>query len=139
MSARQWTAESILPKYQGEVQDYYIEWSGRIAPAVVTATSGTGAWSLNGETGSAWQVFVASGLSASALSLTQVWTAYNSASGAGLTGTGSASALVSLRSTLRVSGGWPASASGGLYGMSAELRTSSGRFLYERAFIQVNS
>lgn len=136
MSAVLVTAEAMLPKYAGEVLDFRIQWTGRIAPARVTATSGTGAWSLAGETGSAFTVYPASGITGSAYSLTQYWTAYNSASGAGLTATGSASAVYFVEGRFRISGG---SASDRPYTCSAELRTSSGRYLYERFHIQIGS
>jgi hypothetical protein len=136
MSAIRVTAEALIPKYVGDVQDYVIQWTGRIAPARVTATSGTGAWALAGETGSAFTVYPASGLTGSAISLAQYWTAYNSASGAGLTATGSASAVYFVEGRFRISGG---SASVNNYACSAELRTSSGRFLYERFHIQIGS
>jgi hypothetical protein len=134
MSAITVTGEALIPKYPGDVQDYVIQWTGRIAPARSTATSATGAWALAGETASAFALYAASGLSASALSTTALWSAWNSASGAGLTGTGSASALYGLYTTFRISGG---SASTVNYTCSAELRTSSGRFLYERFHIQI--
>lgn len=137
MSAIRVTAEALIPKYVGEVQDYTIQWTGRMAPAAQAASgAGTGAWYLNGETGSAFTIYAASGLTASAVSLTQAWTTYNSASGAGLTATGSASALYFVEGRFRISGG---SASENNYACSAELRTSSGRFLYERFHIQIGS
>lgn len=136
MSAIRITAEATHNKYIGEIQDYYIQWTAEIAPARVTAASGTGAWSLAGETGSAFSVFAASGMSGSAVSLTHVWSAFNSASGAGLTATGSASALVSLVGTWRITGG---SASNRHYIWSAELRTSSARYLYERFAYSITS
>lgn len=136
MSAIQITAEAMPNKYAGEVQDYSISWTGRVAPARVTATSATGAWALAGETGSAFTVYPASGLTASAISLTQYWTVYNSASGAGLTATGSASAVYFIEGRFRISGG---SASDRPFTCSAELRTSSGRFLYERFHILIGS
>lgn len=136
MSAINVTAESIIPKYQGEVLDFRIQWTGRIAPARVTAASGTGAWSVAGETASAFALYTAAGVSGSALSTTALWSAFNSASGAGLTATGSASALYALYTTFRISGGTPDDT---VYTCSAELRTSSGRFLYERFHLQVGS
>lgn len=135
MSAIRVTAEGIYPKYAGEIQDYFIEWTAQIAPARVTAASATGAWSLAGETGSALALYTAQGISGSALGLTHLWTAYNSASGAGLTATGSASALYSLMETFRISGGTAVQ----IYGASAELRTSSGRYLQDRFFINVGA
>lgn len=135
MSAINVTAEGIYAKYAGEIQDYAIQWTAQIAPARVTAASGTGAWSLAGETGSAFALYTAQGISGSALTLTHLWTAYNSASGAGLTATGSASALYSLMATFRISGGTAVQ----LYGASAELRTSSGRYLQDRFFINVGA
>lgn len=129
MSAVRTTAESTHRKLIGEVQDYYIQWTAEIAPARVTAASGTGAWSLNGETGVTFTLYPHAGMSASAVSLTHIWTAYNSASGAGLTATGSASALVSLIGQWRATGG---SASDREFTWSAVLNTSSGRSLYER-------
>lgn len=139
MSAIAVTAEALIPKYGGEIQDYFIEWTAQIAPARVTAASGTGAWSLAGETGSAFNLYTASGISGSALTLTHVWTAYNSASGAGLTATGSASALQSVMTTFRISGGSALATAAGVYAVSAELRTSSGRFLQDRFFIHVGA
>jgi hypothetical protein len=136
MSAVFVTAEKIYDKYIGTVQDYSIEWVPYIAAARVTAQSGTGAWSLVGETGSATNVYAASGMSASAVALTHVWTAYNSASGAGLTATGSASALTGLRTTFRITGG---SASDRVFTWSAEVRTSSGRHLYTRFHYSIGS
>lgn len=140
MSAVRLTAEAAPQKYAGEVQDYSIQWSARMAPARVSATgangSATGAWSVAGETASAFVFYPASGISASALSTTALWSAWNSASGEGLTGTGSASALYSLVTTFRISGG---SASDRPYTCSAELRTSSGRYLYERFNLLIRS
>lgn len=136
MSAINVTAESQHNKYVGEILDFRIQWTGRIAPARTTAASGTGAWSIAGETASAFAFYPASGLTASALSTTAYWSAWNSASGAGATGTGSASALYGLYTTFRVSGG---SASDRPFTCSAELRTSSGRFLYERFHILIGS
>jgi hypothetical protein len=136
MSAINVTAEALISKYAGEVQDYRIQWTGRIAPARTTAASGTGAWSVAGETASAFTFYAASGLSASAVSTTAYWSAWNTASGDGLTATGSASALYALYTTMRITGG---SASDRPFTCSAELRTSSGRFLYERFHIQIGS
>lgn len=39
MSAIRVTAEGIYPKYAGEIQDYFIEWTAQIAPARVTAAA----------------------------------------------------------------------------------------------------
>ena len=136
MSAINVTAEAQIPKYAGEVQDYRIQWTGRMALSRTTAASATGAWSQNGETASAFTFYAASGLSGSAVSTAFLWSAFNSASGDGLTATGSASALYSVISTFRVSGG---SASPLPFTCSAELRTSSGRFLYERFHILIGS
>ena len=136
MSAIRVTAEAILPKYAGDVQDYYLQWTGRIAPARTTAAMGTGAWSVVGETASAFTVYPASGLSASAVSTTALWSAWNTASGDGLTATGSASAMYSLVTTFRITGG---SASTNVFTCSAVLQTSSGRHLYERFHFQVGS
>ena len=128
MSAVRLSGETAVVKYVGEIQDYYFEWVDQIAAARVTAASATGAWSLAGETGSAFSTFSGTGMSASALSMTHVWTAFNSASGNGLTATGSASALISLVTTFRASGGVENTVST----WSAELRTSSGRYLQDR-------
>jgi hypothetical protein len=134
MSAINVTAEAVIPKYAGEVQDYLLQWTGRIAPARTTAAMGTGAWTVAGETASAFNFYAASGLTASAVSTTAYWSAWNTASGDGLTATGSASAMYALYTRIRISGG---SASTYNFTCSAELRTSSGRFLYERFHIQI--
>jgi hypothetical protein len=135
MSAINVTArEQVIPKYPGEIQDYLMQWTGRIAPARTSAAMGTGAWTVVGETASAFNFYAASGLSASAVSTTAYWSAWNTASGDGLTATGSASAMYALYTRIRMSGG---SASTVNYTCSAELRTSSGRFLFERFHIQI--
>jgi hypothetical protein len=136
MSAINVTAEAVIPKYAGDIQDYYIQWTGKIAPARVTAANATGAWSLAGETGNAFGVYQPTALSGSAYALAHVWTAYNSASGAGLTATGSASALVSLIGSWRYSGGPVANAP---YTCSGELQTSSGRRLFQSFHINVRA
>lgn len=139
MSAIRVTAEAVIPKYAGEINDYVIQWTGRIAPARTTAANGTGAWSLVGETASAFNLYTAAGVTGSALSTTALWSAWNSASGDGGTGTGSASAMYGLYTTFRISGGSATTTARGLYQCSAELRTSSGRYLYERFFIEVGA
>lgn len=135
MSAQRITAEAVIEKYSGAIQDYELHWTGYAALARVWGASGTGAWSVSGETGSAFSFHVPAGLSASASALIQMWTAFNSASGAGLTATGSASALSGLATRLRLAGGVP----GERYECSGVLRTSSGRHLVQRFFVNVGA
>lgn len=87
MSARRLTGEATVQKTRGEIIDYYTEWTGRISAAKVSASGGTGAWFLAGETGS--------------------------------TANGSASALVGLRTTIRLGNNQSASNQGGVYTASS--------------------
>lgn len=118
--------------WRGEVEDFTFDWSPRMqysarggAAYGVTATGANGSgWSAVGETASAYDFYVPSGLSALASGLAQQWSAYPTASASG---SASASALVAVRSTVRLS----ATGAPGVYGVSARLRTSSGRELRE--------
>ena len=99
-------------KWAGEIVDFSTEWSGYMSLARVSASGGTGAWFLAGETASAWDWYtygwnpgtgsVFSYLTGIHSGIEHVWTAFNSASGAGSTANGSASALVGLRTTIRL-------------------------------------
>lgn len=119
-------------KWAGEIEDYATEWSGYMALARVSASGGTGAWFLAGETASAWDWYtygwnpgtgsVFSFLTGIHSGIEHVWTAYNSASGPGGTGNGSASSLVSLKTMIRLDNTVGASS---YYIMSARLVTNS--------------
>jgi hypothetical protein len=99
-------------KWAGEIEDYETEWSGYISLARVSASGGTGAWFLAGETASAWDWYtygwnpgtgsIFSYMTGIHSGLSHTWTAYNSASGASATAFGSASALISLKTMIRI-------------------------------------
>lgn len=118
--------------WAGEVDDFTVDWTPRMLTdaratgsygPTATGANGSG-WSAAGETASAMEFYVPAGLSAVATGLTQQWSAFVTASA---TGNVTASALVGVRSTVRLS----ATGATGAYGVSARLRTSSGRELRE--------
>lgn len=122
---------NIVNLWAGEVEDLTFDWTRRMLySARASATFGTTAtgtanngWTGVGETASAFAFYVPAGLSALASGTAQHWSAYLRTSGA--SGSASASSLVAVQSTVRVS----ATATAGGYLISARLRTSSGREL----------
>lgn len=117
-------------KWQGEIEDYEAEWSAYLSMARVSASGGTGAWFLAGETASAWDWYtegytpagVYSYLTAIHSGIEHKWSSFNSASGPGGTANGVASALVSLKTRARISNNVGASS---YYPFSARLVTNS--------------
>ena len=122
---------NIANLWAGEVEDLTFDWTRRMLySARASATFGTTAtgtanngWTGVGETASAFAFYVPAGLSGIASGTAQQWSAYLRTSGA--TGSASASSLVAVQSTIRVS----ATGAVGNYLISARLRTSSGREL----------
>lgn len=143
MSARKLTAEATVQKTRGEIIDYYTDWIDRVNPAKVSASGITGAWWLAGETGSAfnWYTYNAGKsqfLTGIASGMEHIWSSYTTASGAGLTASGTASALIGLRTTIRI---WNNQDTATGLAFSAWLRTTtgspSGRVLVRRFHMNV--
>ncbi len=137
------TAESTVQKTRGEIRDYYTEWIDRVQGARTSASGVTGAWFLAGETGSAYNWYTYSAgidqyLTGIHSGMTHEWSAYTSASGAGLTATGTASALVGLRTYIRINNNQD---TGTGLKFSAWLRTTSagtsGRILVRRFHMNI--
>lgn len=104
MSARKLTAEATVQKTRGEIIDYYTDWIDRIDPARVSASAGTGAWFLVGETGSGFNWWTYSAginqfLTGIHSGMEHIWSASSLISG---TATATASALVGLRTSIRI-------------------------------------
>ncbi len=142
MSARRLTGEATVQKTRGEIIDYYTEWTGRISAAKVSASGGTGAWFLAGETGSAfnWYTYnagVGQFLTGIHSAMIHEWSASSVLSGtAYVTATGSA--LISLKTTIRI---WNNQDTATGLPFSAWLRTTSagasGQVLVKRFFMNV--
>jgi len=120
-------------KWQGEIEDYAAEWSAHISMPRVSASGGTGGWFLAGERVSAWDWHMHAALTGIHSGIIETWTAYKSASGGGLTAFGTASALVSLKTMIRVSNDAPPSAN---YPFSARLITDSATAYSGQRFVQ---
>lgn len=129
-------------KWAGEIEDFETEWSGYLSMPRVSASGGTGAWFLAGETASAWDWYtegytpagVYSYLTGIVSGIAYKWTAYNSASGASATAFGTASACVSIKTSVRINNNVGASAH---YPFSARLVTNSGAAYSGQRFVQV--
>lgn len=126
---------SNVDLWRGEVEDLTFGWHVRRMktsasgyPYGVTATGANGSgWSAIGETASAFTFWIPLGLSALGSGTAQVWSAYSTASAGATAANASASSLIRVESTVRVS----ATGGAGPYLISARMRTSSGRDLRE--------
>lgn len=123
---------SQVPFWRGEVDDVTFDWLHRMgnlgtgAAYGVTATGINGSgWSAVGETAAEFGFYLMTGLSGLLSGTAQIWSAYPTASAGATAANASASSLVRVESTIRVS----ATGGPGVYLMSARLRTSSGRDL----------
>lgn len=140
-------------KWAGEIEDFTTEWSAFISMPRVSASGGTGAWFLAGETASAWDWYtygwnpgtgsVFSYLTGIHSGISYQWTAYNSASGASATAFGTASACVSLKTTIRLDNSQRATSlqamytASSFYVFSARLVTNSAAASSGQRFVQV--
>jgi hypothetical protein len=140
MSATKLTAEATVQKTRGEIRDYYTDWIDRMRPAFVSASAGTGAWFLAGETGSAYNWYTYSAginqfLTGIHSGMEHIWSSSGFMSG---TATAYGSALIGLRTHIRL---WNNQDTATGLKFSAWMRTTSagasGRVLVRRFHMNV--